>query len=172
MATIVVLDNFLEFVVFHINEKSCTSAEEIILLPCSLEFNPIHYKNFLYLQQIAVSHILHVPKQWLFQGYKALPLLWFVCCHYGEDLQMLVRFQFRKTPLQSFEQQKKNTIKHKLVDFLRSISSLVLHVLYNNASKREIVCLVIWIVFVEFGLTRFPLPFCAVWARIIIESCL
>ena len=77
-----------------------------------------------------------------------------------------------KNPLQGYEQYEKNTFKHKLVDFLRSISSLVLHVLYNNASKKEIVCLVIWIVFVEFGLTRFPLPFCAVWARIIIESCL
>ena len=34
-----------------------------------------------------------------------------------------------KNPLQGFEQYEKNTLKQKLVDFLRSISSHVLHVL-------------------------------------------
>ena len=44
-------------------------------------------------------------------------------------------FRFRINPFQGFEQHEKNTFKHKLVDFLWSISSLVLHVLYNNASN-------------------------------------
>ena len=48
MATIVLHGFFLELV-FRINEKSYI-------------LNPVHYKIFLYLQQITISHILHVPK--------------------------------------------------------------------------------------------------------------